>query len=102
MTFGSTIKWTPNIATVGKVLLERGDRIAPGFGSDLLTEGGQPDGVRDFGSTVMGHRQSQGMAPAPGIHRSRFGLADVQLRERAGIYVRRRFSGRHDCHHGAL
>jgi hypothetical protein len=76
-----------NIAAIGKALLERGDRIAPGFGGDLLTEGRRPDSVCDFGSTVMGHRQSQGMAPAPGIHRSRFELADVQLCERAGVYA---------------
>jgi len=83
-----------DIAPFREILVERGQGVVLGIGGDVTAEDRKADAVHDLGAAVVRHGERAFAARAPGAHRSRFPLVDVELQQRARVDVRR-LSARH-------
>src|SRR3954447_13879072 len=84
----------------GKILFERAKRVTQCVRADVAPECRETDAVHHFGARMRRNRERTARPCAPGVHRPRLRLVQIELQQRARIDVDR-FSARHDCLRGA-
>src|SRR3954453_19969926 len=79
-----------------KILFERAQGVTQCVRADVAAECRETDAVHHLRARMRRNRERTARARAPGVHRPRLGLVQIELQQRGRVDVDR-FSARHDC-----